>query len=749
MISTVIKRDGTVEDFDVDKLNHWAIWASENCGISWTDIVFGAVRACHDNVTTQQLQDELIKTCINFRTDEHTKVAARLLIGSIYKEAFDDFSVPHLPEYYHYMVESGLWFDMGYTDEELETLDEIIDHTVDFTYEYATLKQFVDKYALRSHGKLLESPQMMMMGLAMSNNRAESHSTRIDSVIRAYKQFSNLTINLPTPTLALERTESLPAPSCCVISGDDNVGSIGAATHVAYDMTAKSAGIGIELRTRAPKDPVKNGRIEHGGKYSYFSYIDRAVKANRQVVRGGSATVTIHALDPEIMELLGMRSQRTDSTYRLDQMDYSFAVNELFLKKVANNENWMSVSPYFAPKLWELSYSGDKNAFEEEYNRVFNSTVKKVVQPARDIIKKWITNRADHGRLYILFLDNVNSHTPFCDEIRLSNLCQEICIPTSGFADVVDLYKYFETDGEVGLCNLASIVVSRVRTLEEYIEAAYVAAKTVDNCIEHGVYPFPNIEYSAKARRSIGIGMTDLAHLMAREGYTYDSLDGRNFIHRLAEMHSYALHKASVRLAKERGRCEWFERTKYANEKPWLPIDTYAKGVDEHHTQELLMDWEGLREEIKKYGVRFSVHEAFMPVESSSVFTASTNGVYPIRRREIFKSSPKGMVYFRCPGIGEYHYQNAFKIKDTDLVSVYGIIQKFTGQAISSDFYTIMDGDEQLLSMRGMINRILKASKCGMKTMYYENFKTGKEVLEEDGGAVEVSGESDCEDCRM
>lgn len=744
----VTKRDGRVEEFDVDKLNHWAIWAAENSGISWTDVVFGAVSKMYDGVTSQELQKALIDTCIQFRTEEHTKVAARLLVGNIYKEAFDDFSIPSLSDFYHHMVEGGYWIDMGFSEEELDFLDGKIDHTKDFSYAYATLRQFIDKYSLKADGHVLESPQMMMMGLAMSNSRYNGEE-RLADIIEQYEEISGLRINLPTPTLSMERSASLPAPSCCVISGSDTVPSIGAATHVAYDMTAKSAGIGFELTTRAPKDPVKGGRIEHGGKYAYYSYVDRAVKANKQVVRGGSATVTYNVLDPEVDELLTMRSQRTDSTYRLDQLDFSLAFNSLFLKKAAKNEEWMSVSVINAPELWRLSYAADPVAFEAEYDRVLASNIKKRVRPARDLFKIWVTNRGDNGRIYATFLDNVNGHTPFIDEIRLSNLCQEICIPTKGFDDVGELYKTTDSvNGEVGLCNLASIVVSKIKSLDDYIQTAYVTAKTIDNCIEHGVYPFPHIEHTAKARRSIGVGITDLAHLMAREGYSYDSEAGRNFMHRLAEMHSFALHVASVRLAKERGRCEWFHKTKYANDTPWLPIDDYAKGIDEYHTQELLCDWEWLRGEIKKHGVRFSVHEAFMPVESSSVFTNSTNGLYPIRKYEIYKSSPKGLVYFRCPGMGEYKYQNAFEISDLDLVSVYGIFQKFGGQGISSDFYTKLDGVDEKLSLRGMLMRMLKASKCGMKTMYYENFATAEEI--EKGVEVPTNIEGvDCEDCKM
>jgi ribonucleoside-diphosphate reductase alpha chain len=825
-------------------------------------------------------------------------------------------------------------------------------------------------------------------------------------------------------------------------------------------MTAKSSGIGVELKTRAPKDPVKNGKISHGGKYSYYSYLDRSVKANRQEVRGGSATVTFNALDPEVLDLLTLKQQRTDPSYRLDHMDYSMAVNHLLLKKAAKNEQWMTVSPYVAKDLWDLSYSGNQEAFEEEYERVLKSQVKKQMVNARDIISSWVTARGDSGRVYITFLDNVNSHTPFKDPIRLSNLCvapeteiltdvgyvridevenqkvnvwngsefsevvvvktgenqqlltintdsgqsltcthyhkfyvfdgygkpyvekrakdlragdklmkfdlpiiegtetlndayangfysgdgcltptgqriylygekmklkhlfsckftegndrmyghyktlkdkffvplneytvesrlewlagfldadgcvyrngtneaftaasvnlpflqdlqkmlqtlgidskikkmddagfkplpandgsgelkdffcqaayrilissgesqklldmgikthrlkmekrtpqrdarrfirvadvvdegrtddtfcfnepkrhlgmfngiltgqcQEVMLPTSPYDDVSGLYDQ-HGHGEVALCNLGSIVVSNIEDDKDYEETAYILAKITDNTIEKGIYPFPQVEYTAKRRRSIGIGMTDLAHLMAKNDLQYDTEEGRNFIHALSEKHSYFLHKASVRLARERGKCEWWDKTKYA--EGWLPIDTYAKSVDECHSEPLHMDWASLRNDIKTDGVRFSVLESFMPTESSSLLTNSCNGVYPVRKTEIFKSSKKGSVYFRAPDFEIFDYQNAYEIHDLDMVKVYSIIQKFTGQGISADFYSVVDGTTTKLSLKSMLQRVLYAAKMGMKTMYYENFKT-------DSGEVELA-DSSCESCKL
>lgn len=734
MINKIVKRDGTIVDFDVEKLNKWCSWGADTCGVDWTSIVFEAVRSLHEECSTVDLHKTLINTCVSRRDPAYADMAARLLVGDIYKEVYGDFSVPHLKDFYNEMVEIGYWDDMGYSEEKLDYLDSIIDHTVDITYKYATLKQYIDKYCLKAHGKLMETPQMTFMGIAMSNMRNDT----LEDVVTLYDELKKLNSNLPTPTLNLERTPNKTSPSCCTISGGDTVPSIGAATQVAYDFTARSSGIGIELQTRAPKDPVKNGKISHGGKHSYYKHIDTSVKANRQEIRGGSATVTFHCLDPEVDKLLTMKQIRTEVTYRIDTLDYSFAVNNLFLRKVAKDEDWVTISPYYAQDLWDASYTGDTELFEKLYDK-YKDHNKAVKKKARDIFVAWVRSRGDNGRVYISFLDNLNSHTPFKDVIKLSNLCQEIALPTAHFDKVFDL-EDVNSKGEIGLCSLAAIVVSRIESDEEYEKLAYITAKTIDNTIEAMIYPYKQLEMTAKARRSIGVGMTDLATLLAKEGLNYSSVEGCTRVHEIAERHSYYLHKASVRLAKERGKCAWFDKTKYS--EGWLPIDSYSKAVDDHHEASLKYDWEGLRKDMLKYGMRFSVLEAIAPNESSSVLTNTSNSIYPVRSKDIYKSSTKGMVYFYAEDWENLNYEKAYDIHDLDLVKFYSIIQKFTGQSVSSDFYTRLNGDESKLSVKDMLKRVLLAVKLGMKTMYYENFMTSaeEEIVLED---------ADCEGCKL
>lgn len=752
MVKFVKKRNGSIEKFDPTKLNQWAEWAA-NKNVGWSDVLLEAIRSLPETAKSEDIQTALINSCVN---RGYSQMAARLLLGQIFKEAYGGFNIPSFKSFYKNAVTMGYWGDFGYSDEELDYVDSFIDHPKDFEYEYCTVRQFYDKYAVSAHGVCLESPQMALMATAVGNTRHEPD--RHIRAVAAYKELSNLKINLPTPSLAGQRTPVSGSPSCCVITGGDSVDSIEAAVHVAYKMTAMGSGIGAELSTRSKKDPVKGGTIEHMGKDSYYRYLDRAVKANKQHTRGGSATVTFHVHDPEIDMLLRYKSQRILESQRIDTMDYSLAVTKLFMKKAATDDMWMLVSNFFAPDLYNLSYRTNEEEYEEEYNRVLEDTsVKKTMVKAREILNLFWTQRSDVGRIYRTNLTNINKHTPFKEVILLSNLCQETALVTSALKDTESLYKIPNgtEDGEIALCFLASIVAGRVEqdelgniNYDEYLNTAYQAAKFTDNTIDLCSYPFKAMEYTAKNRRSIGIGLTDVAHYMAKNGLKYDTIDGRNALHRLAELHSYALHKASVRLAKERGKCGWFDRTKYSDEKPWLPIDTYEKEVDKWHTQELLCDWEGLRKEIKEYGVRFSVHEAFMPVESSSLFSGSTNGLYPVRETKLFKKSPKGTVYFEAPGADKYDYQNAYDIHPKDLAIVYAIFQKFCGQSISADFYQDLSGGKEA-SMADFYELDFFCHKLGIKTYYYLNTLTKPRKKDQVKAVVVTAEDEGCDSCTL
>ena len=729
MITTVVKSDGTSVPFEPERLNKAAIFGDDGNG-NWSAIALDAYKRLYDGCSTREVHQAMINACTDRKDQAHAKMAGRLLIGQIYKEAYGGFThIPSLSSFYQSMIGRGYWEDMGYDVLDLLQFDVAIEHSKDLGYNYAILKQFRDKYGIKDNinDVLFESPQMMFMGMAMAVMKKMPADRRANDVIRLYTYLSDLKINAPTPYLNGLRTGATGYASCCIIKADDSAKSIGAAKEVAYTMTTKQAGIGYFLGSRSIGDGVRRNTIRHQGKIPYYRGIDTSVKENRQQSRGGSATVSFLALDPEIFELLVLKNPQTVQSKRINTMDYSIGVNRSFIRRVAKNLDWMLVSYKDAPDLHEGMFTMSDDQFEAELGRIeADESIPKRWVKAREVANEIITQRAETGRLYMYWTDEMNRHTPFKETIYSSNLCQEVTLPTKGYTDMRNLFKEVE-DGEVALCFLASLVAGRISP-EEYGEVAYYTVLMIDNVMDIMDYPYEQLDFTAKARRSIGVGITNLAHYIASNRVGYGTPESKQLVHDLAELHSFSLHKASLRLAQERGVAAWINKTKYP--EGWLPIDTYCHEVDSAVADpSLKQDWEGLRKEIiATGGIRNSVLEAFMPNESSSLATNTTNGLYPIRDHILFKKSPQGSVLFIAPDYDDLkdYYTPAWKVATKDLIDLYALIQKFAGQGISADFYLDYDAmPDGKISIKEQLGYMIYATKVGMKTWYYLNSKVG------------------------
>lgn len=765
MINTVVKSDGSKVPFEAERLNKAAIFGDDGNG-NWSHIAMDAYKRLYDGCTTREVHQAMIDACVSRKDEYHAKTAGRLLIGQIYKEAYGGFTkIPTLDIFYDSMTQRGYWENMGYDQFELKKLDRVIDHGKDLTYGYAVLKQFRDKYGIKDNINdiLFESPQMMFMGIAMAVMKNMSHDRRIDDVIKLYTYLSDLKINAPTPYLNGLRTGKTGYASCCIIKADDTAKSIGVAREVAYTMTVAQAGIGYYLSSRSIGDGVRNNTIKHMGKLPYYRGIDAGVKENRQQSRGGSATVSYLAIDPQIEELMALKNPVTVASKRIIGLDYSIGVNQSFMNRVAKNLEWMLVSYKDAPQLHEGMFRMTMQQFDAEVARVAaDDRIPKRFVKARDLAVELISQRAETGRLYVYWPDEMNRHTPFLDTIYSSNLCQEICLPTKGYTDMRNIFQGEKEDGEVALCFLSSLVAGRVSE-EEYEDVAYYTVLMIDNVMDIMDYPYEHMKFTAESRRSIGVGLTNLAHYIAKHKVAYGSPESKQLVHDLAELHSFSLHKASLRLAKERGVAPWMHKTKYP--KGWLPIDTYNKGVDSVvPDKSLKQDWESLRQDIVATGgIRNSVLEAYMPNESSSLATNTTNGIYPVRDHIIYKKSPQGLVLFIVPDYTELknYYTSAWDVSSNDLIDMYAIIQKFAGQAISADLYidyTQLPGGK--ISVKDQIGYLLRATKMGMKTWYYLNSKVGagesltetllsKKVTPEQEAPEEIEEGEDCDACKL
>ena len=501
-----------------------------------------------------------------------------------------------------------------------------------------------------------------------------------------------------------------------------------------------SAGIGSHIKTRSLGDAIRNGLIAHQGKLPYYRSLVGAVGANLQNGRGGACTEHYTAYDPEVETLTKLKNQTQVESKKIRGMDYSFGSNKFFARKVAKNEDVMLFSYADAPELYEAQYSSDPKLFETLYNEYeSNPLTKKTYINARDLVVSTLTEAYETGRSYLHFTDEINHHTPFLDPIYSSNLCQEIALPTKGYRCVSELYrKYQEGDGEIALCSLGGIVVANIENDEQYAEVAYYTLKMISKCIHKSDYVFQNLSDTAKSRMNAGVGVMGLAHLMAKKKLKYSSQEGKNFMHELAETHSWHLINASLRIGKESGNAPWMHKTKWP--QGWLPIDTYNKNVDKIVTVGLTRDWEDLRSKIiANGGIAHSSIVAHMPGESSSQAAGTTNSIYPIRDFSLLKTSETTVNSWIAPDSTKLkdYYELAWDIPTDDLIDGYAIWQKFGDQSISADLYRKLIGSEKVGTSE-MISIYLNMVRKGMKTRYYQNSKTsaGYETGADDVGCA-------------
>lgn len=747
MIRTVIKRNGQPAWFAPEKFNRWSEWAA-GIGVDWTTVGLEAIKKCHDGCTTDDLTDAQISACVDQETTAHLKMAGRLYMGRLYKDLFGDWrAVPTVKAMYHLMVSKGMWSEMDYSEEELDLCQTFIQHQRDMEAPLTEIKQMMDKYAIvdRVDGKAYETPQFIYMRMALGNMERMPKDRRMNDVFELYNRLSTHKINPPSPFSLNLGTPKRQYASCCTSTTLDTIPSLAASDHIAYVMTTASAGIGSHLKTRSVGDKVRGGAIKHLGKVPYYRVVEALVAANRQANRGGACTMHFNVLDPEFSKLGGLKNVESLPEDRVKDIDYSVGYNNEFARRVAMNEPWMLVSYGDAPALYEAMYAADQSVFLKEYAAVENNVlIPKEVVSARALAIAFLTEAVETGRFYEHNTEEMNRHTPFKDTIYLSNLCQEIGLPVKGFPSVQDLYLE-DGEGEIGLCSLAAIAAGLIESDEDHELTAYYAALMIDNVIDLMEYPFPQLGKTAKARRSIGVGITNLAYALAKEGLKYSTKEGKLYIAALAERHSYHLHKAAIRLAEERGICEWASKTKYA--EGWLPIDTGNKLALEKIGYKLQYDWESLRVAILKLGgIRFSVLEAHMPCESSSVSGGHTNGLYPVREFKVIKTSGTAKNLFICPDYDELRdkYELAYDVPVEDMIDVYAIVQFFTGQAISADLYIKYGSGERKVSAKELLTQWLYRVRMGLKTRYYMNSSTG--IVSEKAEEQEATA---CESCSL
>ena len=724
----IIKRDGKSEHLNIDKIHKVVMHACEGlAGVSSSQIEMNANIQFYDGMATHEIQDILIRSAndlISLDAPNYQYAAARLLSYATYKQVFGEYKSIPLKEIIKLNIERGVYDSAildSYSDEEIATLDSYIRHKRDENFTYAGLRQVVDKYLCqdRSSEELFETPQYMYMMIAATLFANYPKEDRMYYVRRYYDATSLFKINIPTPVMAGVRTPVRQFASCVLVDSNDTLDSIFASDMSIGRYTAQRAGIGINAgRIRGVNSKIRGGEVAHTGIIPFLKKFEATVRCCTQNgVRGGSATTHFPFWHQEIEDILVLKNNKGTDDNRVRKLDYSIQLNKTMYERLLSGQDITLFSPHDVPGLYE-AYFGDPDEFNKLYEKYERATsIKKKSIPAMELFSALIKERAETGRIYIMNVDHCNTHSSFKDTVYMSNLCQEITLPTKPLEHIDD------EQGEIALCILSAINVGTLKDLSDLEDLCDLAVRALEEIIDYQRYPIKAAEISTKARRSLGVGYIGLAHYLAKNKVKYSDKEAWKLVHNLSESFQYYLLKASNKLAQERGACEYFDRTKYSDGV--LPIDTYKKDVDDIVKVKLNHDWKTLRSDIQEHGLRHSTLSAQMPSESSSVVSNATNGIEPPRGYLSVKKSKKGPLKQIVPqyqSLKQYYTLLWDMPSNEGYINVVATMQKFFDQAISGNWsYNPTHFENNEVPMSVMIGDLLNTYKYGWKTSYYQN----------------------------
>ena len=740
----VKKRNGKTENFDLSKITKVIEWAINGyTGVSPSDIEINANINIHDGIRTEEIHKLIIESAANLISVNHPNyqyVAARLLNYQLRKDVWGGKHPPRLKDFLHVGVKKKIYDSVileKYSDNEINKIGENMDHDRDYIFTYAGIKQLCDKYLIKDRvsGEIHETPQFAYMLISMTAFMNYPEETRMEYVCRFYNAISKHKINLPTPVMAGLRTSSRNYASCCLIGVDDTKDSITSSATAVSMATANRCGIGIDVsRIRAAGSAVKNGEVVHTGLIPFLKIYEASVKAWQQNgLRGGSATCNIQWWHYEIEDIVVLKNNAGTDDNRVRKLDYTVGMSKLFYERVRNNEEVTLFSPHEVPELFEAwgTESFDKVYKEHESRRL---KLKKKIS-ARKLFGTIIKERVETGRIYILNVDNANEHGAWTDKITMSNLCTEVIHPT------IPMRDYHDPEAEIGMCILSAINMLEIKNWNELEKICDLTVRFLEEIIDLQDYFNVAAKNFASKRRSLGIGITNLAAFLAKHETNYDDEKSLSLLDEWMEYFQYYLLKSSNKLAQERGSCEKFNCTKYS--KGILPIDTFKDSIKGLTKRKLTCDWQQLRKDIEKHGLRHSTLSSCMPCESSSVIQSSTNGVEPIRSLITYKMSKMGKLPVLVPGIGKYekNYQLAYDLRNNKgLLNINAIIQKYIDMAISTNvYYNYSHYENHILPDATVMKEIMYAYSLGLISLYYNNT--------DDGDKEQMMNQKEDQDC--
>lgn len=769
----VTKRNGNKEPLNLDKFHKVVYYACEGItGVSSSEVEIRSHVQFYDGIKTSDIQETLIKSAgdlISEDTPGYQYVGGRLINYHIRKEVYGKFEPDHLYDIVVRNIERG-FYDAEilnkFTRDEWDQLNSFIKHERDETLTYAAMEQFRGKYLVQNRvtKEIFETPQICYILIAAilfadypENSGGKSRMSWIKDY---YEAISTFDISLPTPIMAGLRTSQKQFSSCVLIETDDSLDSINATASAIVKYVSQKAGIGINAgKIRAIGSSIRKGDAYHTGLIPFLKYFQSAVAScNQGGIRRGAATVSLPCWHYEIEDMIVLKNNKGTEETRVRHMDYNIQFNKLMYERLISGGNITLFSPHEIPGLYD-SFFENNDEFKKIYELAENNPkIRKKTIKALDLFTLFMEERKNTGRIYLMNVDNVNSHGSFHPElapIKQSNLCQEITLPCRPLNDIYD------EAGRIQLCTLSAINWGNIKEPKDFERVCRLAVRGLDSLLDYQNYLLPAARLATEDHRPLGIGIINFANWLAKQGLTYQHIDtdGLSVVDEWAEAWSYYLIRESIELAKEKGACVAVNETKYAD--GIVPIDTRKLDIDQLVPHVERMDWKSIRSDLQTYGIRNATLMALMPSESSSQVSNSTNGIEPPRAFVSVKQSRDGVLKQVVPDYRRLKnkYDLLWNQKSpVGYLKIAAVLQKYIDQSISinTSYHPKYYADGKI-PMSELLQHMLMFYKYGGKNLYYFNTNDQSgEIIDDDDDTdslgqelLAADDEDDCDGCKI
>jgi ribonucleoside-diphosphate reductase alpha chain len=759
----VIKRTGYIESLSINKIRSIVNFACNGLRVDPYELEMDARIQFREDITTKEIQQLLIRTAAEKVSPEKPDwqyVAARLLLYDLYKDVgyIRGYKVkdkingkykPYNPKSFYTLVKTytdrgiyGEYLLREYSKEEFDTLASYINPDRDLLFNYTGIKVLYDRYLVRDeNGNVIELPQEMYMLIAMTLAIPEKKEERLKYAKLFYDLMSNHEISLATPTLMNARRQHSQLSSCFVLTVDDDLYDIFDNVQKAGQISKFAGGLGIYLgKIRATGSPIRKFKGASSGVLPVVKILnDVMVYVDQLGMRKGSASITLDIWHKDVLDFLEVKTNVGDERKKAHDIHPAISIPDLFMKRLKNRQKWTLFDPYYCKNVKDGKNLEDfyGQEFEELYERLERElppNTKKEMD-AFELWKRLLTVIFETGEPYIFFRDTTNRLNPnkHCGMIYSSNLCHEI---VQNMSVTTHIEEYFDPEtgiithkkksGDVVVCNLGSINLGKVYTKEDLERVVPILVRMLDNVISINYYAIKEAEYTNKRYRAIGIGVSNYHYCLVKNGISWESEEHLRFANALFERIAYYAIKGSMQLAKERGAYPLFEGSDWNKGIFFGREPEENQKISEENGNNL--DWIGLAEDVKRYGLRNAYLLALMPTGSTSLIIGATPSIDPIFAKYYKEENMSGILPQVPPEIDKYywHYKSAYNIDQEWVIRAAAERQKWIDQAQSLNLFI---DPEQIDGPK--LSRLYElAWELGLKTVYYCRSKSLTEIEE-------------------